>query len=138
MGSRPASKSPAAGLRQKTVLLLISIGFPVVICLLTGCGIPIPEDKYEYIGLWQSSNMNLLIQEDGSVRYIRIRNGSSTKISAPIQAFKGDDFVVGVWVLKTTFEVNRRPYLDGSQWKMVVDGVELTRIGVPDNSNGSL
>jgi len=134
----PASRYPAAKFQQKTVLFLISILFPVAAFLLTGCGIPIPEDKYEYVGHWQSSSMILLIQEDGSIRYRRVRNGSTTKISAPIQEFKGDDFVVGVWFLKTTFKVNKRPYPDGSQWKMVVDGVELTQTNGPENSNVSL
>jgi hypothetical protein len=102
--------------------------FSVAIFFLSGCGIPVPEDKRDYIGLWEAPNMSLLITQDGLVKYERIKRGASTKISGPIKEFQGDDFVVGLWFIKTTFRVNRRPYQEGSQLKMVVDGVELIRV----------
>jgi len=97
--------------------------------LFTGCGIPLPDDKRDYAGLWQAPSMSLLIEPDGSVRYKRIKKGATTEISGPIQEFRGDDFVVGFALIKTTFEVSRPPYLEGNEWKMVVDGVVLTRVG---------
>ena len=101
----------------------------MAIVMLSGCGISIPEEKREYIGRWKAPNMVLQISENGSVEYERTRNGNRTKISAPIKRFQGDDFVVGIWFIKTTFNVSKPPYHNGRQWKMVVDGVELTRSG---------
>jgi len=52
---------------------------------------------------------------------------SSKSLSAPIKAFKGDDFVVGVGPMETTFKVSAVPLRDGGSWKMSVDGEELVR-----------
>ena len=43
------------------------------------------------------------------------------------QLFDGDNFSAGVGFLRTTFVVSKPPYREGALWKMVVDGVELTR-----------
>lgn len=48
-------------------------------------------------------------------------------IDAPLKEFQGDNFVVGVGPIATTFVVSARPHQDGSAWKMTVDGVELTK-----------
>ncbi len=95
--------------------------------LLSGCGKPVPADKASYVGEWQAPEMYLLITQDGSVEYKRRRGGSTTSISAGLRGFEGDNFVVGIPLLSTTFVVSRPPYQDGDRWKMVVDGVELTR-----------
>ena len=41
--------------------------------------------------------------------------------------FEGDDFAVGVGCVVTRFEVSEPPHLEDGSWRMVVDGVELTR-----------
>ena len=71
--------------------------------------------------------MYLLITQDGSVRYKRLKAGATTSIEGPLKGFDGDDFVVGIGPISTTFGVSRPPYRDGGSWKMVVDGLELTR-----------
>jgi hypothetical protein len=96
---------------------------------LLACSNPVPEDKQDYVGLWRSRTMDLLIESDGSVEYERIKKGATVTVSGPLQEFRGDDFSVGIGPLNTTFEVETPPYLDGIQWKMVVDGVELARDG---------
>ena len=35
--------------------------------------------------------------------------------------------MVGIGPMSTMFTVSKPPYHDGRDWKMVVDGVELTR-----------
>jgi hypothetical protein len=71
--------------------------------------------------------MYLLITPDGNVTYRRTGPDSNVSISAPIEAFHGNDFDVGLGLLKTTFHVSKPPYRENGQWKMVVDGVQLTR-----------
>ncbi|MBW2436473.1 MAG: hypothetical protein JRF29_04280, partial [Deltaproteobacteria bacterium] len=44
---------------------------------------------------------------------------------------KGDDFVVGVLFITTTFEVQHPPYLEGDDWFMVVDRIELKKVAGP-------
>ena len=45
-----------------------------------------------------------------------------------VEQMIGDDFEVGIGPIATTFKVSKTPYKEGETWKMVVDGVELTRI----------
>ena len=99
----------------------------LILTLLCGCGIPVPEDKSSYVGEWRSKEMYLLILQDGSVDYKRLKKGSTVSVTGPIQEFQGDNFVVGFSFVNTVFEVSKTPYQENGEWKMVVDGVELTK-----------
>jgi len=95
--------------------------------LLAGCGKPVPPEKSAYVGEWQEKTMYLLITQDGSVRYKRIKGGATSQVEGPLKAFEGDNFAVGIGPMSTTFVVSKPPYQDKGNWKMVVDGVELTK-----------
>ncbi len=95
---------------------------------LSACGKPIPPEKSAYVGEWHAQTMALLITQDGSVVYKRIKGGTTTTVSGPIRRFEGDNFVVGIPLVSTTFEVSKPPYQEADKWKMVVDGVELTKV----------
>ena len=71
--------------------------------------------------------MYLLITQDGSVRYKRLKAGVSTSVEGPLKGFAGHNFEVGIGPMSTTFIVSKPPYQDGERWKMVVDDVELTK-----------
>ena len=115
-------------MRRAATLLLIALA-----AFLAGCADPIPTERKDYAGDWRSREMRLLITSDGRCEYERRRDGGgSTSINAPIQRFEGDNFVVGFGVFTTTFVVSRPPRLVGGQWKMTVDGVELTRFSAED------
>jgi hypothetical protein len=62
------------------------------------------------------------------VAYKRVKGGTTTSLNGPLRRFEGDNFVVGVPILNTTFEVSRPPYEEAGASKMIVDGVELTRV----------
>lgn len=95
--------------------------------LLAACGKPVPADKAAYVGEWQEKAMYLVITQDGSVNYKRLKGGVTTTVSGPLKEFKGNNFEVGIGPASTTFLVSKPPYQDGEQWKMVVDGVELVK-----------
>ncbi len=102
---------------------------PVLLAgLLGACGMEVPAAKSAYIGYWEADGMSLLITQDGSVSYKRMKKGASTKINAPLKAFHGDDFEVGVGPMVTMFKVSSPPHEVAGSWTMTVDGVELTRI----------
>ena len=101
----------------------------ILVLLLAGCAEPVPEARAAYVGDWKAANMRLLITADGHVAYERREGNTSKSINAPIKSFEGDNFVVGVGPFTTTFVVSSPPRLDGSVWKMTVDGVELVRVG---------
>ena len=100
--------------------------------LLVACGQPLPQDKREYAGDWRADQMRLMITPEGRCEYERRKPGGAlAQISAPIQRFEGDNFVVGLGPFNTTFVVSKAPHIADGKWKMVVDGVELTRVGAP-------
>lgn len=94
---------------------------------LTGCAKPIPAERSAYVGEWHGSAMALLITPDGSVAYRRLEGGVNKSIDAPLKEFEGDNFVVGIGPISTTFVVSKAPHEDAGKWKMTVDGVELSR-----------
>ena len=100
----------------------------IIVLFLISCAKPVPPEKENYVGEWQSKEMYLLILQDGSVKYKRLKGGGTTKVSGPLKEFQGDNFVVGIAFIKTTFIVSKPPYQENGAWKMVVDGVELTKI----------
>ena len=99
----------------------------IIALIFISCAKPVPPEKINYVGEWQSKEMYLLILQDGSVKYKRLKGGGTTEVTGPIKEFQGDNFVVGVAFIKTTFVVSRPPYQENDVWKMVVDGVELTK-----------
>ena len=68
---------------------------------------------------------------DGRCVYERRRGSGNVSIDAPIQRFEGDNFVVGLGPIATTFIVSKPPRLADGKWTMTVDGVELTRTSSP-------
>tara|TARA_Y100001973_G_scaffold15561_1_gene22519 strand:- start:76 stop:417 length:342 start_codon:yes stop_codon:yes gene_type:complete len=101
--------------------------FIIAIAGLVGCSQPVPNDKLDYVGEWQSPEMYLLILADGSVAYERLKDGGKVSVNGPMKGFKGNDFEVGIGLLATTFEVSQPPYLENGKWYMVVDGVKLKK-----------
>lgn len=94
---------------------------------LLGCTRPVPPERSAYVGEWRSPAMWLLITQDGSVKYERLKGGVKTIVTGPLQKFEGDDFDVGIAFFSTRFVVSKAPSQANGAWKMVVDGEELTR-----------
>jgi hypothetical protein len=90
-------------------------------------GKPLPADKADYAGRWRGPGVTLEITADGHARYDRAEGNGRVKIDGPIQGFDGDDFVVGVMVVTTSFDVTAPPTETNGVWTMTVDGVVLTR-----------
>jgi hypothetical protein len=103
---------------------------------------PIPADKKDYIGDWRGQipggSLQLSITSDGTVNYERKEGSTSKSISnGTIKKFDGNDFEVEAFIVSTTFKVEKPPYRDGPAWKMIVDGVEVTRKDSNDTPSAS-
>jgi hypothetical protein len=104
--------------------------FVAVLLALPACrGEPLPSDKADYAGRWQGDGIDLLITPDGGCAYQKISGGGKTEVNAPIKRFDGDDFIVGVFFIETTFDVTAPPTQTAEGWTMTVDGVQLKRVG---------
>jgi len=88
---------------------------------------PLPADKLDYAGHWRGGGIDLEITAEGRAHYRKNEGAGKIEIDGPIAGFDGDDFIVGVMVMKTRFDVTAPPTNMGGYWSMTVDGVELTR-----------
>jgi hypothetical protein len=105
----------------------------LIATLLVACDKPLPPDKSNYAGEWKGGPISLVITSEGRVLYARKEGSMSKSLDAPVKEFKGDNFVVGVGFMSTEFVVSVPPHEESGEWKMTVDGVELTRVS-PDTS----
>ncbi len=103
--------------------------------LVAACAQPIPPARSSYVGDWQAQNMRLVITQAGEVHYMRTNGGARKSVDAPLKAFEGDDFIVGVGPFTTRFMVSKPPHRDGNVWKMTVDGVEVVRSIAPGDTS---
>lgn len=105
---------------------------------LLGCIEQVSPDRPEYIGKWKNKTMYLFISSDGTVLYNRVNGRTKNSINnGEFLGFNGDNFDVGFGAffgfVKTTFIVTKPPYQDKGKWRMVVDGLKLTKS--PDEQN---
>lgn len=97
--------------------------------LLAGCALAVPPDKADYIGEWEGETAYLIITPGSFVRYEQHQGRFLGRaVEGSLRGFKGDNFAIGFGPFATTIIVNKPPYMDGDDWKMVVDGKELIRI----------
>ena len=99
----------------------------LLLALLTACAQPLPADRADYAGDWRGNGVSLLITPEGQVVYHRQEGGSTVSIDAPLKAFDGDDFEVGIGPLVTRFDVGQPPKEADGEWTMEVDGRMLRR-----------
>lgn len=116
---------------------LVVLPLLAALLFLTACGLgELPADKQNYIGYWRAANSALNIDAEAYVRYRRADGSYSSSIAAPIQEFKGDDFIVGALGIDTQFVVNEPPTtLTDGLVVMTVDGIRYVRM---DNYDGFL
>lgn len=107
----------------------LSVVLLAAVLLVSACeGQPLPPDKAEFAGHWRGGGIDLVIEPQGYVRYEKAEGKGKVQVSGPLQGWQGDDFVVGVMVVKTKFEVDQPPHEVDGVWVMTLDGVELARI----------
>ena len=113
---------------------------PLLLCTLIGaCSRPVPASRGEYVGLWTAADRYLAITADGRLEYQRKSSGKTVELGGTIRAIEVDEIRAGIWPITSTFRVDRAPHLEGGQWKMTIDGVELCRTdGDTSGSEGAL
>jgi hypothetical protein len=108
---------------------MLSAALLCALLLASACkGQPLPPDKAEFAGHWRGGGIDLVIEPQGYVRYEKAEGKGKVRVSGPLQGWQGDDFVVGVMVQKTKFEVDAPPHEVDGVWMMTLNGVELARL----------
>ena len=82
--------------------------------------------KTEYVGTWTSKHETLTIGPNGHADWSHAEPGSSEEMHGSL-SFDGSDLVIDILVTKKHMHIDRPPHLDGTVWKMTLDGEELER-----------
>ncbi len=82
--------------------------------------------KKDYAGHWEGGGVTLDISAS-SVDYEKKVGNTSTKLNGTLDHFEGDDIVIKILIPTSTLKVSSPPTKVGSEWKMTVEGVEVTR-----------
>ncbi|MCA9654414.1 MAG: hypothetical protein KC501_31135 [Myxococcales bacterium] len=91
-------------------------------------GEPLSAEHAQFAGRWVGPGVDLEILPEGHVHWVRVEGKSRVEIEGPLQGWIDGDFVVGVMVVKTRFDVTEPPHEVDGGWVMTVDGVQLTRV----------
>lgn len=89
--------------------------------------LPVPAEKKAYVGEWLGKDTRINIAKNGQIDYKIKRPNKKVDMSIELVRFNGDSFEAGYGIVTTTFVVSKPPHKVGDKWKMVVDGVELTK-----------
>lgn len=96
--------------------------------LLFGCSPdPIPQDQTIYVGVWQGGNVFLEIMEDGNASYAKVQDGATETVDSPVKQIGDGKIVIGFLFFTKTLELTKPPYEEDGEWKMIIDGVTLTK-----------
>lgn len=82
--------------------------------------------KKEYAGHWEGGGVTLDISSS-AVSYVNKQGNTSTTLNGTLDHFEGDDIVIKILIPTSTLKVTSPPTLVGGEWKMTVEGVEVTR-----------
>jgi hypothetical protein len=100
----------------------------VIISVIFGCAPdPIPQDQKVYVGIWQGSNIFLEIDADGNASYAKVMEGASETVDSPVKKIGDGKIVIGYLFITKTLELTKPPFEEDGKWKMVIDGVTLTK-----------
>ena len=80
------------------------------------------------MGGWHGEDLYLEIVQEGTVEYKDERDGRLRISGIPFQEFHDEGFDIGVGVLSMTVAVDEPPFEEAGQWRMMVDGVPLTKV----------
>jgi hypothetical protein len=116
------------------IVLLIGIMVVILIEYISDIPIPIQKDKESFIGIWKSSSgFAFEIEPNG---FAKILECSDSDIifqwlpgRNPRVFFKGDSLLnlSDPFNMFRSYKINRLPYRDSSTFKMILNGVTLTK-----------
>lgn len=86
----------------------------------------IASTKKDYAGDWEGGGVTLHVGSDG-VDYQKKTGSSTVSYNGKLDHFDGDDIVIKILIADATLNVQSPPAEVGGQWKMTVEGSEVTR-----------
>lgn len=128
--------------RMKVLLFGVPLFFVVLLAYILNLPKPIPSDKNIFVGLWKSgSGFELEIMSDGTAtitQNINDRNSdyeclnikvAPSRISSANVEFRGDSLisVARPGYYAREYGIDKYPYLDSDQYKMILNGVTLVK-----------
>jgi hypothetical protein len=118
-----------------TVIVFLTLLLAVILLVyLSDRPIPIPKDKESFIGIWNSSTgFAFEIEPKGFAKILKYSDSDTIFRWLPGRTprilFGGDSLLIlsDPFNLFRSYKINRLPYRDSSTFKMVLNGVILTK-----------
>ena len=82
--------------------------------------------KKDYAGDWEGGGVTLHVGDD-DVDYEKTSGSTKTQYEGKLDHFDGDDIVIKILIADATLKVQSPPAETGGEWKMTVEGTEVTR-----------
>ena len=118
-----------------TVIVLLTLLLAVLLLeYISDRPIPIPKDKESFIGIWESSSgFAFEIEPNGFAEILKCSDSDTIFQWLPGRIprvyFKGDSVfnLSDPFNMFRSYKINRLPYKDSSTFKMILNGVILTK-----------
>ena len=89
--------------------------------------VPPPAHHAEIVGVWQSSEITLVVGADGLLEHEEHTDGTNRSFNAPILEWSDDGFTAGIGPIKKVFRIDTPPARLEGVWTMSINGTVLTR-----------
>ncbi|WP_111858955.1 hypothetical protein [Acinetobacter sp. CFCC 10889] len=118
---------------MKTTIYWVMLSSCIV---LTACSknSPLLENNKDYIGEWKNESSTLNIAQDGKVKFAEhikserknassdMKSSTISNINAPLTEFNTQYFQIGQGDLSKQFKINKAPFQQDGQWRVVLNG----------------
>ncbi|MDM1246206.1 hypothetical protein HX005_02185 [Acinetobacter sp. R933-2] len=118
--------------------------YGVILCsslILFGCTKtdPLLEKNQNYIGEWKSENSTLEIKKNGEIKFSQhlhseqknassdMKSSTISNIKAPLTQLNQQHLHIGEGDLSKDFKINKAPYQQDNEWRLILDGEIYTR-----------
>ena len=110
------------------IFIIIFIIFLIFMVIFQWKPIRFTQEQEKYIWNWQWDWISLIINKNSYVIYNKQKDNVTTATNWPMVEIDDDNFKVWVWFIKVNFDINKEPFLDWDQRKMIVDWNELVKV----------
>lgn len=95
---------------------------------------PVEPPSEEWVGQWTGSEFSLTISPNGEVTVNDRRGSAESVYNLPATLWEDDQVVLGANVLTKILSIDEPPYEADGEWRMVVEGVPMTRSAIEEKS----
>ncbi len=111
----------------RSPVLLALIALALLVAGLDWLLVRSPSVPPEYLGIWQSPEAGLEVQENGVVEYWHREGLVTTTSGGRLRRIGADTLTYRVFFVPTHLRIDSPPHRTGEEWQLTIEGHSLTR-----------